>query len=70
MQQRVDPGVLVLVDPAVPPVEPVRTRQLAQVLTAAAVGLIIGVLVALWLEFRQGRKTPESVESQHTATTD
>jgi len=70
VQQRADPGVLVLIDPAVPPAEPVRTRQLAQVLTAAAVGLIIGVLVALWLEFRQGRKTPESVESQHSATTD
>ncbi len=70
IQQRVDPGVLVLVDPAVPPVEPVRTRQLAQILTAAAVGLIIGVLMALWLEFRHGRKTPGSVESQRTVTPD
>lgn len=58
MQLRVDPGLLTLVNEATAPTAPIRTRQLAQVITAGAIGLIVGVLAALWLDLvlqrRQG----------------
>jgi hypothetical protein len=52
IQGRVDPGQLLLVSEAVPPPSPVQTRQLAQVAVAGVIGLIVGVLLALWLELR------------------
>lgn len=55
IQQRIDPGQLVLVSEAVAPSSPVQTRRLAQLAVAGVVGLILGVLVALWLEFRDTR---------------
>lgn len=57
IQQRVDPGQLIMVSEALPPDSPVQTRQIAQLAVAGVIGLIVGVLLALWLEFR--RKGPE-----------
>jgi uncharacterized protein involved in exopolysaccharide biosynthesis len=56
MQQRVDPGLLTLVSEATPPSKPVRTQQLAQVVTAGVIGLILGVIAALWLDTWLSRK--------------
>lgn len=55
-QQRVDPGVLSLISAATVPSSPVRTQQLALVLTAAALGLLVGALLALWLELGRSRQ--------------
>lgn len=52
MQQRVDPGLLTTVSEATPPAAPVRTRQLAQAVTAGVIGLILGMLVVWWLPGR------------------
>jgi uncharacterized protein involved in exopolysaccharide biosynthesis len=57
LQRRVDPGLVTLVSQAEPPSKPLRTRQLAQVVTAGAIGLILGVLAALWLDIWLRRKT-------------
>lgn len=59
VQQEVDPGLLSLVSQATSPTGPVRTRQLAQLVTAGTIGLILGVLVALWLELGPGHRKNE-----------
>lgn len=63
IQGRIDPGLLLLVSEALPPSSPVQTRQLAQLAVAGVIGLIAGVLLALWLELRSQRRTvvPEQV---------
>lgn len=61
MQQRVDPGLLTLVSAATPPSEPVRARQLAQVITAGTIGLILGLIVALWLDLALTRRQSKGV---------
>lgn len=55
MEGRVDPGLLLPVSEALPPSSPVQTHQLAQLAVAGVVGLIVGVLLALWLELRSQR---------------
>lgn len=61
VQQEVDPGLLSLVSQATAPSAPVRTRQFAQLVTAGAIGLILGVLAALWLELGPGRRENEGL---------
>jgi uncharacterized protein involved in exopolysaccharide biosynthesis len=61
VQQEVDPGLLSLVSQATAPSSPVRTRQFAQLVTAGAIGLILGVLAALWLELGPGRRKNEGL---------
>jgi uncharacterized protein involved in exopolysaccharide biosynthesis len=56
IQERIDPSQLILVSEAVPPTSPVQTRQLAQLAVAGVIGLIVGVLIALWLELRKPRQ--------------
>jgi uncharacterized protein involved in exopolysaccharide biosynthesis len=59
VQQEIDPGLLSLVSQATSPSAPVRTRQFAQLVTAGTIGLILGVLAALWLELGPGRRKNE-----------
>lgn len=55
MQDRVDPSLLTTVGNTEPLVTQVRTQLIGLAITAAVAGLIIGVLLALWLEVRRGR---------------
>lgn len=64
MQQRVDPGLLTLVSAAEPPSSPVRTQQFAQVVTAGVIGLILGVIAALWLDIWLNRKKVREHDAQ------
>lgn len=52
IRNRIDPGQLILVSEALPPSNPVQVRRLAQLAVAGVVGLILGVIAALWLDLR------------------
>jgi uncharacterized protein involved in exopolysaccharide biosynthesis len=55
LQQRLDPSLLTIVGSAEPLVTHVRAPMLGLLATAAVAGLIVGVLVAVWVEL-SGRK--------------
>lgn len=67
MQARVEPGLVTVVSQATPPSRPVRTRQLAQLITAAGVGLILGTIAALWLDAAAARRARRSSTVQQPA---
>ncbi|MCS6845215.1 MAG: Wzz/FepE/Etk N-terminal domain-containing protein [Caldilineales bacterium] len=67
MQARVEPGLVTVVSQATPPSRPVRTRQLAQLVTAAGVGLILGTIAALWLDAAATRRARRSAAMQQPA---
>ena len=52
IQERIDPAQLTLVSAAVEPRKPTQTRQVAQYAVAGMIGLILGVIVALWSGLR------------------
>lgn len=56
IQERIDPDQLVIISEAVPPSAPVQTRRLALWAVAAVIGLIVGVIAALWLDRALARK--------------
>ena len=52
IQERIDPGQLTVVSTAIPPEKPVTGRQVALYAVAGMIGLILGVIVALWSGLR------------------
>ena len=56
LQERVDPSLLTIVGSAEPLVNQVRAPMLGLLATAAVAGLIVGVLLAVWLEAASRRK--------------
>ncbi|MEA3336842.1 MAG: Wzz/FepE/Etk N-terminal domain-containing protein [Chloroflexota bacterium] len=68
VQARLDPGQLVLTQAAIAPETATATRQLAQYALAAVLGFIVGVLLALWLEFRGSARKSTEQRDQPAAT--
>lgn len=56
IQERIDPDQLVIISEAVPPSAPVQTRRLALWAVAGVIGLIAGVIAALWLDRALARR--------------
>ncbi len=52
IQERIDPAQLTLVSAAIEPSKPTQTRQVALYAVAGMIGLILGVIVALWSGLR------------------
>ena len=55
IQERIDPAQLTLVSTAAVPSKPTQTRQVAQYAVAGMIGLILGVIVALWSGLRDAK---------------
>jgi hypothetical protein len=62
LQERVDPGLLTIVGSPEPLVAHVRAPMLGLLATAAVAGLIVGVLVAVWVEL-SSRKNSQTATS-------
>ncbi len=58
IQERIDPSQLTVVSAALEPTKPTQTRQLALYAAAGVIGLILGVIVALWSGLRAGQAKP------------
>ncbi len=58
IQERIDPAQLTLVSAALAPTKSTQTRQLALYAVAGMVGLILGVIVALWSGLRASETRP------------
>ena len=57
LQERADPSLLTVVGSLDPIVAHVRAPLLGLLATAAVVGLIVGVLIAVWVEVSGRRKS-------------
>ncbi len=55
IQERIDPGQLTFVSTAIPPEKPITSRQIALYAVAGMIGLILGVIVALWSGLRDAK---------------
>ena len=55
IQERIDPSQLTLVSAAIEPSKPTQTRQVALYAVAGMIGLILGVIVALWSGLRDAK---------------
>ncbi len=55
IQERIDPAQLTLVSAAIEPSKPTQTRQVALYAVAGMIGLILGVIVALWSGLRDAK---------------
>ena len=56
IQERIDPAQLTLVSAAIEPSKSTQTRQVALYAVAGMIGLILGVIVALWSGLRDAKK--------------
>ena len=65
IQERIDPSQLTLVSAALEPGKPTQTRQVALYAVAGMIGLILGVIVALW----SGLRNPETSQPPLPAST-
>lgn len=59
VQERIDPAQLTLVSAALEPSKPTQTRQVALYAVAGMIGLILGVIVALWSGLRDAKSQPQ-----------
>jgi uncharacterized protein involved in exopolysaccharide biosynthesis len=65
VQERIDPPQLALVSAALEPTRPTQTRQVALFLVAGVIGLILGMIVALWSGMRDPNvRQPHAVPTQ------
>ena len=55
IQERIDPAQLTLVSTAIEPSKPTQSRQVALYAVAGMIGLILGVIVALWSGLRDAK---------------
>ncbi len=55
IQERIDPAQLTLVSAAIEPSKSTQTRQVALYAVAGMIGLILGVIVALWSGLRDAK---------------
>lgn len=62
LQERIDPSLLTIVGSAEPLVSQARAPMLGLAATAAVAGLIVGVLLAVWLEMAGRRKHASSYQ--------
>lgn len=57
LQEQVDPSLLTVVGSGEPVISNVRTSLIGLLATSAVAGLIVGVLIAVWVELRSRQKT-------------
>ncbi len=55
LESRLDHSNIAVLNPAVPPVKPLKSKMVQKVLLAAVIGGVLGVLLALYLELRDRR---------------
>lgn len=68
LQEQVDPSLLTVVGSGEPVVSNVRTSLIGLLATAAVAGLVVGVLLAVWLELR-ARQRADVHAADHTQLT-